>query len=225
MSVGRLTVTQFPIYKALLPEQFSHLKIDPDKLNMIKDIIKTHKIVDLKSNYIDLHAKTLKNSNHQILENIWQSCKVYKKTFPCTHKTNGTLIWKYHEENHLNDDNEITDNYFQWKNKLINNKFPIEYPMGISNKNKYEFILHNKIIYNGTSGHHEAFKDIYLKNYLLLVKEKVRFQELKNDYLKGRNILIVCDHLPYYPVIFKPESIFYSSGYCLGLALCDSASL
>lgn len=220
MSFGKLSITQFPVYKILNNDPF--LKIHPDKLNIVKDIIKTHKIVDLRTNYIDLHAKTLKNSNRQILENIWQSCKVYKKTIPCTYKIKGTLIWKYHEENHLNEDDEITNEYFNWKNKLMNNKYPVEYPMGISNKNKYDFILYNKIIYSGTPGYHEAFKDIYLKNYLLLVKEKVRFQELKNEYLNGRNILIVSDHLPYYPIRFNPDNLFYSSGYCLGLALHNS---
>ena len=48
--------------------------------------------------------------------------------------------WKINDINHLINDT-LTKEYFIWKNKLMNNKYPIEYPMGISNKNKYHYIV------------------------------------------------------------------------------------
>lgn len=188
--------------------------------HVIKDILKTHKIVDLNLNYKDLHTKSLKNTNNQILENIWQSCKVYKETIPCLHKKYNTILWKHPKEIHITDDNKLTKEYFLWKDKLMNNKYPIEYPTGISNKNKYHYIIDdNDNIYKGSKGYHDAFKKIYVNLYLDSIKTNPRFYDLKKEYLNGQNILITCEKLPYYPIKFNPETVYYSSGYCLGLAL------
>lgn len=188
-----------------------------------KSNIKSYKLIDLNYNYKDLDGKFLKNNKNQILENVWQSSKVYRTSFSCIHKKHGTILWNHPIENHLNDNNKLTYEYFAWKQKLMNNKFPIEYPVGISNKNKFEFIMDdNGKIYKGSQGYMEAYKNIYINGYIENVNGISRFNDLKKEYLNGQNILILCENLPYYSQYFNSENIFYSSGFCLGMSLYNS---
>ena len=127
------------------------------------NLLKTYKIINLNCNYKDFHAKWLKNEKNQILENIWQSCKVYKETFSCLYKNFDTILWKHGKEIHITNDNKLTNDYFIWKDKLMNNKYPIEYPMGISNQNNYNFIIDDKYnLYSRSIGYQEAFKNSIL---------------------------------------------------------------
>lgn len=168
-------------------------------------------------NYRDFHSCFLKNEKGQIMENIWQSCKVYKNINSHIYKMYDTLIWKHNTETHYENDT-ITNAYYLWKDKLINNKYPVVYPCGYSNRYKFEFILcgNKKYSYN------DGFYNIYIPMYLDLIKNKPRFKELQNEYRNGQNILIICDNLPYTKTEFNgynKEHIFYSPGFTLAVAL------
>lgn len=225
----KLKISYFLLYYKYNTEQMEPGNLLLTQFNMLKHNINkvfpisSYKIINLNTNYKDLHAKSLKNVNHQILENVWQSCKVYKKTIACTIKSQNTVTWKHPEETHLTENNTFTKEYYLWKDKLLNNRFPVEFPIGRSNRYKYQFIVdHKGNIYRGSQGFHDAFKNIYISTYLDYVKSCSRFHDLKKEYLQGQNMLIVCDNLPYYPVKFNPDNVYYSSGFCLGLSLYHS---
>jgi hypothetical protein len=183
-----------------------------------KSISDTFKIINMDhhcGNYSDLHSCKLKTKDGYIMENIWQSCKVYDSVFACKHKKFDTLIWKQDAEKHL-DNGIITPAYFEWKDKLIKNKYPVPYPSGFSNRNKYEFLLHNNKKYNLNTGFHE----IYIPMYLQLIRNNQRFKELQHQYKSGKNLFIICDNLPYQQSQFKFITRNYvSSGYVLAIAL------
>jgi hypothetical protein len=173
------------------------------------------KIVNLNYNYKDLHPCYLKNKNKQIMENIWQSLHVHSTINACTIKKFDTMLWKHNKETHLSDD-KITDSYYLWREKLINNKYPIKYPFGYSNRNKYKFILYNDKKYYNIS---DAFNDIHTPMYYDFVKNKPRFIELQQEYKNGQELLIIDDNLPYYPFKFFEKYIFNSPGFSLAMAL------
>jgi len=186
-----------------------------------KSISDTFKIINMDhhgGNYSDLHSCKLKTKDGYIMENIWQSCKVYDSVFACKHKKFDTLIWKQDAEKHL-DNGIITPAYFEWKDKLIKNKYPVPYPSGFSNRNKYEFLLHDNKKYNLNTGFHE----IYIPMYFDLVRNLQRFKELQDHYRSGKNLFIICDNLPYqqthFNIITKNYVYYISSGYALALLI------
>lgn len=173
------------------------------------------KIVNLNYNYKDLHPCYLKNKNGHIMENLWQSLYVYPTINACKYKTFETIIWNHGKETHIKDE-KITDEYYLWKEKLSKNKFPIKYPVGYSNRNKYEFILYNdKKYYNLVW----AFNDIYTPMYHELIKTKPRFIELQKEYKNGKGLLIIADELPHHPFKFVEKYPFNSPGFSLAVSL------
>lgn len=195
-----------------------------NKINDMNTIMKQYRkfmIVNLgwpSGNYSDLHSCKLKTKDGYIMENIWQSCKVYDNTVACKYKKFDTLIWQQDAEKHLDNDN-VTAAYFAWKDRLIKNKYPVQYPCGYFNRNKYKFLLYNNKIYDANTG----FKEIYTPMYFDLIKDNQRFKELLYHYRSGKNLLIICDELPYNAQMYNHISIskqdYHCSGYVLTLAL------
>jgi hypothetical protein len=173
------------------------------------------KIVNLNYNYKDLHTCFLKDNTGRFMENIWKSSFVYPTINACKHKKWGMTIWTHDQETHLKDD-KITNEYYLWKKKLLNNKFPIKYPVGYSNRNKYEFILYNDKKYDNLS---DAFNQIHTPIYCELVKSKSRFIELKSQYENGKNLLIISDDLPHEISLFVENEKYNSPGFSLAVAL------
>jgi len=183
--------------------------------------INKYRVINLtqpEGNYSDFHACKLKTDDGYIMENVWQSCKVYKDLPAHKYKKFNLLMWKQKSEKHIDDNNKLTDAYFAWKQRLMENKVPVVYPCGYSNRNKYEFVFHENNVYNL----HDGFYNIYIPMYLHLIQKNIRFSELHYNISNGQNVLIICDNLPYEEIEFNlvnKEHIFYSSGYCLALAL------
>ena len=183
-------------------------------------ILNHFKIINLEypnGNYSDLHSCKLKIKDGYIMENIWQSCKVYNSVVACRYKKFDTLIWQHNAEKHL-DNGKLTAAYFEWKDKLIKNKYPVQYPSGFSNRNKYEFLLHNNKKYNLNTGFHE----IYIPMYFDLIRNNQRFKELQDHYRSGKNLFIICDNLPYKYYYMDHNTkycAYHSSGYALALGL------
>src|SRR5688572_7713830 len=73
-------------------------------------------VMTASSPYAQLSPYLLKNSNGQIMENIWQFSKVYS-TVPSTiqrySRYDDRVIWNHPSEQHLRD-NAITSEYVQW---------------------------------------------------------------------------------------------------------------
>ena len=215
------------LYKTGLSSLYSNKKsvsksIDKSIITHSKSVCELNdfKVVNINyqnGNYRDFHSCFLKNEKGQIMENIWQSCKIYSKLNSYTYKMFETVLWEHNTEIHLENDT-VTNAYYLWKDKLINNKYPVVYPCGYSNRNKFEFILFDNKKYS----YNDAFYNIYIPMYLDLIKNKPRFKELQKEYRNGQNILIICDHLPSKEIDFNinnKEQFFYSPGFTLALSL------
>lgn len=76
----------------------------------------------------------LTNTEGQILENIWQGSKIYPKVYKTKQFSyvaehyGRILIWEHLEEIHVNSEGEVTTEYWNWRDKLFNNPYPVRYP-------------------------------------------------------------------------------------------------
>jgi hypothetical protein len=92
----------------------------------------------------------------QNFENLWQFAKVYNQ--------------------HLDENGNPTDQYFQWAQKGWNDKFAHRYPMGRGMKAEYSYWAGEKLSYV------EARLKIYLPIYAKLVQKTSAFEKLKLIY-------------------------------------------
>ncbi len=206
------------------------------------------------SKYGDLGPYVLRNSDNQIMENIWQASKIYKyvpKTIQHYSRYDKTVIWDYPAEQHLDDNNQPLPSYWQWRKKLMNNPYPVRYPVGYKsrtqcyaslievNPNTYEYLDYIM-----------ARKRIYLPVYCDLVKVQPLFKQLKDKLAKGENLLIIevdgphGESMPYYKEKYGISDDFiinntilvnefnmhillndpkhpFGHGYCLAMSLLD----
>lgn len=149
-----------------------------------------------------LSPYSLKNKKGHIMENMWQFRKVYKKvpkTIQRYSRYDNTIIWEYHEEIHTTD-GEVNNSYYEWRQKGLNNKYAIRYPVGYHHRHKCLYLLDDD---NNKLQLIEARKKVYLPTYSRLVKKVKEFNELKELLNKGQNLLIIEPDGP------KQESLFY----------------
>jgi len=183
------------------------------------------------------------------MENIWQFSKVYSQV-PYSRQTysryDSTVIWEYPEEQHIMN-NQLTQEYVNWRNKGMYNPYAVRYPVGYNHR-------HACVCSITDSGERcdyiTARKKIYLPYYISLVKQTSEFHELKNMLNQGINLLIIevdgphQESLEYYKnkysvsnnfiegntMLITPENInimlnddkhAFGHGYCLSMALLD----
>lgn len=103
------------------------------------------------------------NITVQNIENFWQFSKVYKE----------------HIKN-----NEITSEYYTWRNNGWSDKFAHRYPMGKGKVPEFSLYKENRLDYI------EARKQIYFPYYSNSVINSLEFIELKQLYLDGINLAI-----------------------------------
>lgn len=145
------------------------------------------------SKYGDLGPYLLKNNKGQIIENVWQFKKVYEKV-PYSKQRysrySNTIIWEHAEETHIDHNRQLTLEYYNWREKGLNNTYPVRYPVGFDHRHKcvcsIDDINNPKIL-----SYIEARKEIYLKEYINAVVRVPNFTELKNRLLNGENLLII----------------------------------
>jgi len=188
----------------------------------------------------------------QILENIWQFSKVYKFVPAVCERYSRydqTIIWKNPAQNHLDENDNLTQNYLEWREKGMNNKYAVRYPVGYKFRNKCLFSL--KTLDGPRLDYIDARKQIYLPLYLELVKNCPQFLELKGRLANGENLLIIevdgphQESLNYYKskygvnddfiisntIVVNKENMnvmlndpkhSFGHGYCLGIALFEN---
>jgi len=211
-------------------------------------------VLTKSSAFGELGPYVLTNKDGHIMENIWQFSKIYKsvpRSIQRQSQYNTTIVWDYPEEIHINENNKITPKYWEWRNKGMNCKFPIRYPVGkqnmktcvgclIGDNNSYEIV-----------DYIEARKRVYFLVYTELVMQHQTFKNLKYRLSKGENLLIEevdgphQESLLYYKnkynvddkfienetIECKPEYMKimlndddrypFGHGYCLAMALSD----
>lgn len=201
--------------------------------------------------YGDIGPYVLKNEDGQIMENIWQFSKVYKRV-PYVKETyskyNNRVIWEHPFEVHMNKDGTLTKEYWAWREKGMSAPDAIRYPVGRSEKARAscQYALWNdqKLDYV------EARKAIYLPVYVEMVKKTEKFKKLKKMLEAGKDLLIMevdgprQESLNYYKEKYGVKDDFivgntievneknmnimmndtkhaFGHGYCLAMALLD----
>lgn len=205
-------------------------------------MMKTH------SKWYPLSPYFLKDDNGCILENIWQFSKCYEivpKTCERKSRFDNTIVWEHPLETHIDKNGNITDDYWKWREKGINNLEPIRYPVGFKHRHKCKFALTN----DGTKLNYiEARKKIYLHLYGDFVRSEKQYDELSDRLDKGEKLLIIeidgphQESLSYYKDVYGVNDDFieqntmlvndenikimlndekhpFGHGYCLAMAL------
>jgi len=186
--------------------------------------------------FYDLGPYYLRGDNGNIIENIWQFSKVYRKV-PYV-KENYTpkspiIAWEYPEEIHADDEGNPNENYFKWRKLGTENKYAVRYPVGKSK------VSRGSVLYCLTDsgerlGYIEARKKIYFNVYSKAAMKHKLFLELLSRVKSGENILI-CEtdgphqeSLDYYKDKYGVDNSFIENGTMLandkniGIMLNDS---
>ena len=126
----------------------------------------------------------LHDDNGYLLENIWQGSKVYLEVNPINKVINGKTIWQHPQETHVVN-GELTLEYWQWRDKLWKNPYPVRYPNGYNGRHNCLFAVWCD---NGkweVLNYIPARKKIYCKVYEKLVKQTEAYQQLQALYDAG----------------------------------------
>lgn len=163
----------------------------------------------------------LKDEQNRIMENLYQFAKVYEKVPASRQKQSrfsDLVIWNHPAETHILPDGKLTPEYWNWREKGMNNKYPVRYPVGFKDRHKCLYALEEQS--DGTVDtfqclkYIEARKRIYMKLYCKLVKEHPKFKELQQRLQNGENLLIVevdgphQESMDYYKTKYKVKGDF-----------------
>ena len=148
--------------------------------------------------------ETHKNDGGILFENFWQGSKVYKKivsneVYPSKYQQNNPkyLWWKFDTENKNGDiliDNQgkvDMETYLNWRASIWSCSNPIRYPNKIQNRKDCQFALVIDKDGNETRMDYITFrKEVYVKEYIRLIKKTDEYKELLSMLKEGKNIMI-----------------------------------
>ena len=139
-----------------------------------------------------------------LFENFYQGCKVYptvhdNEVYPSKYQQGNPqyLWWKYEPQNPqgdilLNPDGSINyELYFRWRDSLWACKNPIRYPNGINRRRHAQFSL--AIDKNGNQTRMDyitARKQIYVKEFMRLIRAVPEYTVLLNKLRNGQNLML-----------------------------------
>lgn len=173
-----------------------------------------------QNEYGSLGPYVLKDEHGYLLENRWQFSKVYKKVpkITQTYSTNNPMIvWQHPEEVHVDNNGNLTPEYFAWRSKGMQNRHPVRFPVGMSWKSRGScmYALDDPVDVNNKLDYIQGRKQIYGKYYCESVKKHPHFERLKN---LGQNIMIievdgpVQESLEYYKAKYNVDDNFIVNG-------------
>lgn len=155
-------------------------------------------VLTKSSEYGSLGPYVLKDDKNRIMENIWQASKIYEKVDSVELKYSrydSTITWKWPAENHYDTKaKKILPAYWNWRKKLMENKYWVRYPVGFKNMSKCLFAMKEKedgTVDETPLDYITARKQIYGKVYCALAKKEKQFAELKKRLESGENLLII----------------------------------
>lgn len=197
------------------------------------------------STYGELSSFCLKTKEGYFLENWYQFSKVFR-VVPAKRvkysEWDKTIIWSHKKERHYQD-GEITEKYWGWRQKGLENEYPVKFPYGFEDKPKFFYI-------DEELTDEFAARKKYLEIYSSLIREEKRYWMLFEKLRKGKNLLINeyegphQESLPYYienygvgedfiqnksveineenaSILFNDLLHPFGYGYCLALNLYD----
>lgn len=143
-----------------------------------------------------LSPYVLRNEQGQLLESIYQFSKVYEivyaqKTALSRFQPN-TIIWEHPREVHL-ENNELTQEFWNWRKKGMDNLYAVRYPNGFKGRKKCLFAIWpgNNDGDDARLSYLEARKKIYCGEYARLAPPTESFKKLKALLANGENIQII----------------------------------
>lgn len=164
--------------------------------------------------YGDLGPYNLKNEYGQIFESLYQSCKVFPKVPACKipySSGNSTIVWEWPEEVHIDQNGNLTPEYWNWRHYLLNSPYPVRNPVPWSYMKTCSFSLEKFEPISDSNprlSYIEARCKIYVPLYIHLVSQQPRFLELKKRLLKGENLLIIEVDGPHQESLSHYQSIY-----------------
>jgi hypothetical protein len=182
--------------------------------------------------YGDLGPYVLKDQKGRIVENLWQSSKVYGEVPKVECKASrydDRVIWSHKAEVHATWDAQsrtynINQKYLDWRRKLESCPDPVRYPVGFDHRHKCLFSMGEKS--DGTIdptplNYIESRKKIYVPVYVEAAKRSPTFHKLKARLEGGENLLIIevdaCheEDTPYYVQKYDVPNHFILNGTML----------
>lgn len=125
------------------------------------------------------HLHFIVNNNKIIFENYWQGCKIYKQVNTQKQVVANKVIWDHPAEIHIDNDNNITNNYWQWRNKLFCNPYVVRYPNGYYGRKKCVCAV--DLDKDGNISYLDyitARKQLYIGAYAQLVQQTEAYKQL-----------------------------------------------
>jgi len=159
-----------------------------DGFEQIVVIMKSH------SKYNSLSPFYLKDEEERIMENIWQSGKIFKavpKISVPYSRYDTKVIWSHPAETHVNSRGEIQPAYWIYREKLMNNEYAVRYPVGYKNRSKCLYAIPE---YDHTKKlpYVDSRIKIYIPLYCEMAKaDEISFPKLKRMLAAERNLLII----------------------------------
>lgn len=152
-------------------------------------------VLTASSPYGSLGPYVLKDEKNRIFENFYQGCKVYDhvpKTVQLYSRWDNRIIWDHPYEKHVDEKGELLPAYWAWREKLMNAKDAIRYPVGNFHRKNclYSLVEIETDVYMKLD-YIEARKLIYLPEYVRLAKKGNQYRHLLDMLKKGVNILII----------------------------------
>lgn len=166
-------------------------------------------VLTKSSEYGSLGPYLLTDSYGRIIENVYQGSKVYEKvpkTIQRYSRWDNKVIWDHPAEIHIKN-NILTSEYYNWRNKLMNNKYAVRYPLGYGN-NKYCKYAYRDGYEGEKLDYIETRKLIYIPLYCDNVIYQKQYKELENRLKNGENLLIIEVDGPH-----QEDILYYKSKY------------
>lgn len=150
-------------------------------------------VLSIGSEYWDLSPFFLKDEQGRLMENVWQFSKIYQEIPSINEKK-----WSYPAEKHLDEKGAILPEYWRWRHRGMTFQKPIRYPVGWKHRHNVVATLCNPQDVDPSKppsleimGYVEARRKLYVPLYTRLLKQKPRFQQLRERFLRGERMLIV----------------------------------
>lgn len=142
-----------------------------------------------------------------IMENIYQSCKLYTKVYKQNQRArwnNNLIIWEHPEEQHIDQKGNVLPAYLKWRRKSALAPLAVRYPNGFNGRHECQCALFpDKFTPQGTVASYRIVggskdksyiasrKDIYCPLYGNAAKIHPKFKELQDMLKQGHNLLIL----------------------------------
>lgn len=143
----------------------------------------------------DLSPYVLCNEKGQLLENIWQFAKIYRRVEAQRTKLSrfhpDKIIWTHDTEQHIVGEDTVTKEYWAWRRKGMANEYAVRYPNGFHGRHRAVASLW---IVDGQLrwlDYISARKHIYCGEYIRLAPSTPHFQQLSAMLAAGENLQIV----------------------------------